>query len=93
MSTLSRLSQRLVAPLFLLAATVMLAGCGGPNLMERAQGPWGICGLLVLILAIIAIVEVINSSRDTGSKVIWVAILFFLPGLGVLLYYFFGRKK
>ncbi|MEO1077580.1 MAG: PLD nuclease N-terminal domain-containing protein [Bacteroidota bacterium] len=93
MPTLSSLWQRTAAVLSLFAATLSLTGCGGPNLMDRAQGPWGICGLLVFILAIVAIVEVINSSRDTGSKVLWVAILFFLPGLGVILYYFFGRDK
>ncbi|MEM6784001.1 MAG: PLD nuclease N-terminal domain-containing protein [Bacteroidota bacterium] len=93
MPTLSSLWQRTAAVVGLFAATLALTGCGGPNLIDRAQGSWGICGLLVIILAIIGIVEVINSNRDTGSKVLWVAILFFLPGLGVLLYYFFGRDK
>lgn len=79
--------------LFLGALTVFLVGCGGPNLFERLQSPFGgICSLIILILDIIAIVEVINSSRSTGEKLLWCALIFFLPVLGLLLYYFVGKK-
>ena len=82
------------APLLLFGAlTVLLVGCGGPNLLERLQNPFGgICSLIILILDIIAIVEVINSSRSTGEKVLWCLLIFFLPVLGLLLYYFVGKK-
>ena len=70
-----------------------LVGCGGPNLFERLQNPFGgICSLIILILDVIAIVEVINSSRSTGEKVLWCLLIFFLPVLGLLLYYFVGKK-
>jgi hypothetical protein len=89
-----RASARRLAPYLSLAAlAVFLTGCGGPNLMERLQSPFsGICGLIILILDIIAIVEVINSPRSTGDKVLWCLLIFFFPVGGLLLYYFFGRK-
>ncbi len=84
---------RSVPVLFLGALTVILVGCGGPNLIERMQNPFGgICGLIILILDVIAIVEVINSSRSTGEKVLWCALIFFLPVLGLILYHFIGKK-
>ncbi len=82
------------APLLALGAmTVFLVGCGGPNLFERLQNPFGgICGLILLVLDIIAIVEVINSSRSTGDKLLWSLLIFFFPFGGLLLYYFIGKK-
>ena len=82
------------APVLLLGTlAVVLAGCGGGNLFERMQNPFGgICGLIILILDVIAIVEVLNSSRSTGEKVLWCALIFFLPVLGLILYHFMGKK-
>lgn len=82
------------APLLALGAlTVFLVGCGGPNLFERLQNPFGgICGLILLVLDVIAIVEVINSSRSTGDKLLWSLLIFFFPFGGLLLYYFIGKK-
>lgn len=82
------------APLLALGAlTVFLVGCGGSNLFERLQNPFGgICSLIILILDVIAIVEVINSSKSTGEKVLWCLLIFFLPVLGLILYHFIGKK-
>ncbi len=88
------LSIRRLAPLTLVfGALLLLSGCvGGDNLFELAANPFaGICGLIVLILDIIAIIEIFGSSRDTMSKVLWIAAIFFLPVVGLILYYFFGR--
>lgn len=83
------------APLILFSVlAIALVGCGGPNLFQRLQNPFsGICGLIILILDIVAIVEVVNSNRSTGDKVLWCLLIFFLPVLGLLLYYFVGKKK
>ena len=91
MTSLSRLRA---LPVALLAAfTVFLAGCGDGTLMHRLQSPFAsICGLIVVILDVIAIVEVINSHRDTGSKVIWCLLIFFFPVGGLILYWIFGKK-
>lgn len=73
--------------------TLALAGCGGTTLFDYARNPFGgICSLIILILDVIAIVEVINSSKSTGEKVLWCLLIFFLPVLGLILYHFFGKK-
>jgi len=71
---------------------VTLSGCG-TNLIDRIQQPrWGICGTLVIVLDIIALIDVIgDEQRDTGSKVIWSLVIVFMPVVGVILYFFFGR--
>lgn len=53
------------------------------------QGLWG---TLVLLADIWAIVSILQSSADTGTKVLWIAVVFFLPLLGVILWYFFGPR-
>jgi cytochrome bd-type quinol oxidase subunit 2 len=80
-----------VAVLGLMA--VLLAGCTGDNLLEMFNR-WetlGCCGLIIFILDIIAIVEVAGSNKDTGSKVLWILLIFFFPIGGLLFYYFLGR--
>jgi len=71
---------------------VTLSGCG-TNLIDRIQQPrWGICGTLVIVLDIIALIDVIGDERrETGSKVIWSLVIVFMPVVGVILYFFFGR--
>ncbi len=75
--------------------TLLLAGCttGDGNLIDMGRNPWslGCCGILVLILDIIAIVEVIGSGRDLGSKLLWIAVIIIFPLFGCVAYYFFGR--
>lgn len=74
---------------------VLLTGCDGTNLPDMATDPTslGICGVLALILAVIAIVEVAGSNRSTGGKVLWILVLLFLPYLGVILYYLFADRS
>jgi len=71
---------------------VTLSGCG-TNLIDRIQQPrWGICGTLVIVLDIIALIDVIGDERrDTSSKVIWSLVIVLMPVVGVILYFFFGR--
>ncbi len=89
------LSIRRLAPLtFALSALVILAGChGGGTGGSLIANPfsYGICGFLHVILWIVAAIEIVGSSRDTMSKVLWIAAIFFLPLVGLILYYFFGR--
>jgi len=69
-----------------------LSGCG-TSLIDRIQQPrWGLCGTLVIILDIVALIDVIgDEKRDTMNKVIWSLVIVFMPVVGVLLYFFFGR--
>ncbi len=34
-----------------------------------------------------------NAGLTSGEKIIWVLVIFFLPVLGAILYYFLGRPK
>lgn len=72
--------------------TLMLSGCG-PNLFDRVGNFWslGCCGVIIVILDIIALIELAGSPRTVGTKVLWALIIVFMPVLGCILYYFFGR--
>jgi hypothetical protein len=72
--------------------TVMLSGCG-MNLVDRIQQPqWGICGTLVIVLDIVALVDLIGDrGRSAANKIIWSLVIIFMPIVGVLLYFFIGR--
>jgi hypothetical protein len=52
----------------------------------------GLLGLLVLIADVWALINIFQSSADTGKKVLWVVIILVLPVLGFILWYFLGPK-
>jgi hypothetical protein len=52
----------------------------------------GLFGLVVLVADVWAIVNVFQSSADTGRKVIWTVLVILLPVLGFILWYFLGPK-
>ncbi len=88
--------KRAIVPFLILAGlTLFVSGCGGPNLFDSLFnfGNYGICWAIVVILDIIALVEVSGSSRSTGDKLVWAALIIFFPFLGCLLYYLVARKK
>ena len=49
-------------------------------------------GLVILVLDIIAIVEIMKSSRDVVAKLLWTLLILMFPFVGVLIYYFVGRR-
>jgi Phospholipase_D-nuclease N-terminal len=52
----------------------------------------GVFGLIILIADVWAIVNVFQSSADTGRKVLWTVLVILLPVLGFILWYFLGPK-
>jgi len=50
-------------------------------------------GLVVLVLDIIAVIEIVKSRDDGTKKAIWILMILFLPVLGLLLWFFLGRKR
>ncbi len=52
----------------------------------------GLGGLIVLALDIWAILSVIGSRAGTGSKVIWVLVILFLPVVGFIAWLIFGPR-
>lgn len=52
----------------------------------------GLFGILVLIADVWAIVNIFQSNADTGKKVIWTVVVFLLPIIGFILWYFAGPR-
>ena len=52
----------------------------------------GFLSVLVLIADVYAIVKTLQSTADTGRKVIWIVIILVLPLLGVILWWLMGPK-
>jgi hypothetical protein len=52
----------------------------------------GILGVIILIADVWAIINIFQSSADTGNKVLWTVIVFLLPVLGFILWYFLGPR-
>jgi hypothetical protein len=47
---------------------------------------------LVLIADIWAIINIVQSSADSGKKVLWVVLVLVLPVLGFVLWWFLGPR-
>jgi hypothetical protein len=54
---------------------------------------YGIGGFILLALVIWAIISVVGSRVSTGSKVVWVLVLLFLPLIGFIAWLFFGPRS
>ena len=52
----------------------------------------GLWGLLVLIADIWAIVNIFQSSKDTGAKVGWTVLVILLPVLGFIIWLIAGPR-
>lgn len=52
----------------------------------------GLLGFIILALDIWAIITVIQSSRTTGSKLLWVLLILVLPVVGLLIWFLIGRR-
>ncbi len=51
-----------------------------------------IVGVIILVLDIIAAIEILGSSKPVGTKILWLLLIFFLPVIGVIIYFLVGRK-
>ena len=54
---------------------------------------YGVLGIIHLILFIIAAVEIVTGGKPVVEKLLWLLIIFFLPLIGLVLYYLIGRGK
>ena len=50
-------------------------------------------GAVVLILDIIAIVSILKSSADSGTKLLWIVLVILLPVIGMVLYFLMGPGR
>lgn len=54
----------------------------------------GLVALIGFILWLWALIDVLKSEfSDSIVKLIWLCVVFFIPFLGVILYYFIGRGQ
>jgi len=53
----------------------------------------GIGGLIILIADIYAIVMIVQSSAKSLEKLIWSLVVFFLPLIGLIIWYIAGPGK
>lgn len=53
----------------------------------------GILGFILLVCVIYAIVKTVQSKTTTGTKVLWILVLLFLPLLGFILWLLLGPKS
>jgi hypothetical protein len=91
--SLSSLSPARLLPLVLAPVALLLAGCGGPDLIDRIRNPnWGLCGTIIIVLDLAALVDLLgDETRETTGTVIWALLIVFFPIGGVILYFLFGR--
>ena len=54
---------------------------------------YGFTGLIVLILDLWAMVNVVNSSRGTGDKVLWILLILLLPVFGFIAWVLVGPRS
>jgi hypothetical protein len=49
--------------------------------------------LLVLLFPVVALISVFRNKFQGNEKLIWILLIIFLPILGAILYFVFGRGK
>ena len=54
---------------------------------------YSLLGLVILVLDIIAIVSILKSSADTGTKILWTLLVILLPVIGMVLYFLMGPGR
>jgi hypothetical protein len=52
----------------------------------------GLVGMVILLLDIFAIVSVLLGNSEVIRKLIWIAVILFLPLVGMVLYFLIGRS-
>lgn len=87
-SSIARFSPTAVLPLLLLC----VSGCSAYN----NNGAITLAGIVYLILGIAALISLLKQDWSLTKKLIWGAIIWFIPipGLGAIIYFLFsGRSK
>lgn len=86
----------LSAPFWALGALALLIlpGCGYPPIDRMFSSPLslGIFGVIILVCNIIFMIEIVGSGRDLLQKILWIAFLWFVPGIGFICYLIFARS-
>ena len=54
---------------------------------------YSVLSVIILVLDIIALVSLLKSGADTGTKVLWALLIIFLPVIGMILYFLMGPGR
>ncbi|MET4107771.1 PLD nuclease N-terminal domain-containing protein [Hymenobacter sp. UYP22] len=79
-------------PASLLALPLMLAlsSCSKYDQYGNTRFIW----IIILVLDVLAMFDVFRQPWTIGKKILWLAIIYFMPFLGLIIYYMFsGRGK
>ncbi|MGJ8611976.1 MAG: PLDc N-terminal domain-containing protein [Octadecabacter sp.] len=53
---------------------------------------YGILGIIVLIANIYALIQVFGSGASTGEKLVWTLLVWLLPVVGFIVWFFAGPR-
>ncbi len=53
----------------------------------------GLFGLIVLVLDIVAIIDILGGRGSATHKLLWFVVVFFLPVVGMILYFLIGKNR
>jgi hypothetical protein len=62
-------------------------------MVPEASSILGLLGLLVLVVNVYALYHVFQSGAGPWTKLAWVLIILFLPGLGLLIWVLAGPRR
>jgi hypothetical protein len=85
-------SQKRFFPGFGLGLLVTLGLTGCVNIHLGSGGNWTIWGLLYAAVVIYTLLQVLGSSINVGSKLLWVIGIICFPFLGSIAWFFLGRR-
>ena len=67
------------------------------QLLAAFAGFWVFTALVILALTVFWVVELVDILRrevpDPTLKIVWLLVVFFLHGLGAVIYYFVGKPQ
>lgn len=79
-----------LSPAALLPFLLLVSGCSRYNSYGNTRFIW----IVILALDIFAMIDIFRQNWDIGKKILWLVILYFLPFIGLILYYTIsGRNK
>jgi hypothetical protein len=56
-------------------------------------GGYNLIYLIIVVLDVIALVKLLQSGADTGSKILWAILIILLPVVGMVLYFLMGPGR
>ncbi|MCY4001282.1 MAG: PLDc N-terminal domain-containing protein [Bacteroidetes bacterium] len=86
--------NKVLPPFIVVSLAIMVAGCE-PRLLSMVSS-WqnlSLCGLILVVLDIVAILEILRSYRPASGKLIWILFIIFAPFFGLICYYLFANRS